>query len=211
MGISRNLRIEQRCLYRYPVRCLMMPKLAPMGRQVVGGRAAELQCHQASDWPVTAAVSAPQCSRNGRAKGGDQHKKSGDLVHDCKGVVGANGVEKRRTALWLRLDTSALVDRGLQQRRVFVWVGLLEDVEVEARARDCHRLGVFDHCFNSIAMSQDNLYSIFPLRSHVPSRQQYGHGAGRQAAPPSHGAAGAHPPSACLSDDGIRGSHFRGF
>ena len=58
----------------------MMPKLAPMGRQVVGGRAAELQCHQASDWPVTAAVSAPQCSRNGRAKGGDQHEKSGDLV-----------------------------------------------------------------------------------------------------------------------------------
>ena len=94
MGISRNLRIRPSCLY--PVRCLMMPKLAPMGRQVVGGRAAELQCHQASDWPVTAAVSAPQCSRNGRAKGGDQHEKSGDLVHDCKGVVGANGVEKRR-------------------------------------------------------------------------------------------------------------------
>ena len=29
-----------------PVRCLMMPKLAPMGRQVAGGRAAELQRHQ---------------------------------------------------------------------------------------------------------------------------------------------------------------------
>jgi hypothetical protein len=94
VGISRNLRIRPSCLY--PVRCLMMPKLAPMGRQVVGGRAAELQCHQASDWPVTAAVSAPQCSRNGRAKGGDQHEKSGDLLHDCKGVVGANEVEKRR-------------------------------------------------------------------------------------------------------------------
>ena len=97
VGISRNLRMNKMFYTAGPMPDeVMMPKLAPMGRQVVGGRAAELQCHQASDWPVTAAVSAPQCSRNGRAKGGDQHEKSGDLVHDCKGVVGANGVEKRR-------------------------------------------------------------------------------------------------------------------
>jgi hypothetical protein len=75
VGISRNLRMNKMFYTAGPMPDeVMMPKLAPMGRQVVGGRAAELQCHQASEWPVTAAVSAPQCSRNGRAEGGGHAK-----------------------------------------------------------------------------------------------------------------------------------------